>query len=502
MLRELRERQKLEIFNAIIIQRYYRRHLRRQYGHTFTTFTLGQRRLVFRASTMIQSAARVRLARRRIKTERFLVIIKTAHHLLLRWALKPGPGRINTFWYPNKTEERLIFKDYIDLCSRKGFMPLRMTVEKNIAEVATRIRNRQHILITTVQRRYRGVMARRVLVLYAMEKFRYRQWQFANILKIQALYRGYTLRLKLPGLKKELKNAEVMKAYIKYNDDANFVKGREWVRDVVRKAYKNEREEEKSCRQTGRIGLAKDYGGRKMRAFADSVYSDDRLGNAITDLIRRETDDMATIKQAEQRKDARKQFMVSRIREHGPTGFGYRGFSYSTKGENAPPVHNRVTAFLASAVLAERNKKVDTELHVDSYIVPRKTAEESLTGGGGLSLQKMKEKEAEAVAKKKRNKEENQLYKATSPSRGRAMNALFQTELDDILVQEVNDATHNFSKKNVGGKLRAHNMEHGYKNGYKYPKDINVDPLQWLNDDIDTTIKFQDQKIKKEIKYF
>ena len=125
-----------------------------------------------------------------------------------------------------------------------------------------------------------------------------------------------------------------------------------------------------------------------------------------------------------------------------------------------------------------------------------------MTGGGGLSLQKMKEKEAEAVAKKKRNKEENQLYKATSPSRGRAMNALFQTELDDILVQEVNDATHNFSKKNVGGKLRAHNMEHGYKNGYKYPKDINVDPLQWLNDDIDTTIKFQDQKIKKEIKYF
>lgn len=40
---------------------------------------------------------------------------------------------------------------------------------------------------------------------------------------------------------------------------------------MVRTAYKNERSEEQSCRLTGRIGLAKDYDGRKMRAFADSV---------------------------------------------------------------------------------------------------------------------------------------------------------------------------------------------------------------------------------------
>lgn len=70
-------------------------------------------------------------------------------------------------------------------------------------------------------------------------------------------------------------------------------------------------------------------------------------------------------------------------------------------------------------------------------------------------------------------------------------------------MQEVKDSTHNFSKKNVGGKLRSHNEAHGYKSGYKYPKNINEDPLQWLNDDIDTTIKYQDKKnIKKEIKYY
>lgn len=218
--REILLRQQLEVHSAIRLQRYYRYHLRRQYGYTFTKKTLGERRLVFRAAALIQAVARVRLARRRIRTERFLLIIKTAHNLLLRWALKPGPDRINVFWYPNKTEERLIFRDYIDLCSRTGFVPLRMTVERNIAEIATRIRNRQHTLITLVQRRYRGVMARRVLVLYAMEKFRYRQWQFANILKLQALYRGYTLRLSLPGLKKAKLEERVMSAYLKHNDEA------------------------------------------------------------------------------------------------------------------------------------------------------------------------------------------------------------------------------------------------------------------------------------------
>jgi hypothetical protein len=114
----------------------------------------------------------------------------------------------------------------------------------------------------------------------------------------------------------------------------------------------------------------------------------------------------------------------------------------------------------------------------------------------------MKDKEAEAVASKRRTREENALFKAVSPSRGRGMKSLFQSELTDMLAVEVQQATHNFSKKNVGGKLRAHNVEHGYKNGFKYPDDINVDPLQWLNDDIDATIKFQDQKIKKEIKYY
>ena len=447
--------------------------------------------------------ARVRLARRRIRTERYLVIIKTAHSLLLRWALKPGPGRINTFWYPNKNEERLVYMDYIELCNRKGFIPARMTVEKNIAELATRIRNRQHLLITLVQKRYRGVMARRVLVLYAMEKFRYLQWQFANILKLQALYRGYKLRLQLPEIRKRRKNDAVMRSYKKYNDDCNFVKGREWVREVVRKAYKNEREEEKSCRFTGRIGLAKDYNGRKMRAFADSVYADNRLETAITDLIHRETDDMALIKNAEEKKDSRKKFMVSRIGEHGPRGFGYRGFAYSKKGENAPPFHNRVTAFLVSAVLAEKNKAMSSELHADTYISSRPSASESLTGGGGLSREKLLAKEAEEVAKKKRTREENALFKVTSPSRSRSMKALFQTELDEILAQEVEQATHNFSKKNVCAKLRAHNKEHNYKNGYKYPKDVNVDPLQWLNDDIDTTIKYQDRNLKKkEIKYY
>ena len=499
IVREMMKRRKLEVLNAMKIQAFYRAHLRHRYGYAFHKKILGERRLVYRAATMIQSHARVRLARRRIRTERNLVIIKSAHLLLLRWALRPGPDRVNTFWYPNKSEERLVYSDYIDFCTRTGFIPPRKTVEKNIAELATRIRNRQHTLITLVQRRYRGVMARRVLVLYKMETYRYRQWQFANIIKLQSLWRGYILRLQLPVMIRQLKSDQVMQAYRKHREEEKFYKGRAWVREVARKAYRTERQEEKTVRMTSRIREAKEYNGRKMKAFADSVYADDRLANAIDDLIHRETADMAAIKAKEDEVIARKQFMVSRVNEHGPSGFGYRGFSYSQKGENAPPMYNRVTAFLVSAVQAEKNESTETELHQDSFIRHRQSAEESLTGGGGLSLQKMKEREAKEVARKKRSKEEAKLFKATSPSRGRAMQALFKDELDEILSKEVKEATQNSFKKNVLGKLRSHNTERGYKSAYKYPKDINVDPLKWLNDDIDTTIKFQDQNIRNRI---
>lgn len=218
---------------------------------------------------------------------------------------------------------------------------------------------------------------------------------------------------------------------------------------------------------------------------------------------------MAVLKAAEQQKDHRKRFLVGRVQEHGPTGFGYRGFSYSQRGENAPPAHNRVTAFLVGKSQLQGQGKEpagesvssEHEMHPDSYIIPKKTAAESLTGGGGRGRQALLAREAEAVARKKRTAEENALLKVKSPSRGRAMQALFQDELQGILEKEVATVGNGF-KKNVGKKLREHNREHGYKNGYKYPKDIIVDPLQWLNDDIDTTIKFQDQKIKKEIKYF
>ena len=52
------------------------------------------------------------------------------------------------------------------------------------------------------------------------------------------------------------------------------------------------------------------YSNSLCAAPVPKVYSDDRLGKAVSDLIHRETDDMACIKAAEQKKDARKQFMV------------------------------------------------------------------------------------------------------------------------------------------------------------------------------------------------
>ena len=80
------------------------------------------------------------------------------------------------------------------------------------------------------------------------------------------------------------------------------------------------------------------------------------------------------------------------------------------------------------------------------------------------------------------------------------MSKLFESELTDIISAEVEKAQHTFSKKGLLSRLREHNQSDSFRKHYRFPKDINEDPMAFLNDDIDTTIKFQDQKMKERIK--
>ena len=365
-----------------------------------------------------------------------------------------------------------MYANYVNLASRTGFQPPRMLVEKNILELAKRIRDRENELVRMVQKRWRGVMTRRIVKLYRLENDRLRQWQVTHAMKLQRLYRGFHVRLRLPDLKDDLLRKELMRKYCKERADKAWLGDREWTREKARGLYQRERRDESTARMTGRITEMKYYGGKKMLAFSDSCYADNQLHQSMALLIDKEKADISEREQADKARRDRKEYLMRRIAEHGPRGYGRRGFHYSKAGTNAVPRHNDVTAFLR-----------------------RSSSCSTLTAA---PAEEIGQRQKSARARRSRlNAEEDASCKPVPGTRSKGMGKLFEKEITDIIATEVEKAQHTFSKKGLLARLQAHNQSNGFRKHYRFPKDINEDPMEFLNEDIDTTIRYQDQKMKE-----
>lgn len=184
-----------------------------------------------------------------ISVTQALLIIKNGHPMLLKRSLEDRPGRRKCFWYKTELEVELLYSNYVNLASRTGFQPPRMIVEKNISELAKRIRDRENELVRAVQKRWRGVMTRRIVKLYRLENDRLRQWQVAHVMKLQRLYRGFHSRLRLPDLKDLWLRADLLRKYKEERKSKEWLKDREWTREKARGLYQKERRDEATCRQ-------------------------------------------------------------------------------------------------------------------------------------------------------------------------------------------------------------------------------------------------------------
>lgn len=368
-------------------------------------------------------------------------------------------------------EIKLLYEDYVNLAARTGFQPARLLVERNIAEIAKRIFDRQNELVTLVQKRWRGVMTRRIVKLYRIEKIRLRQWHVSFIQKIQRAFRGHLSRLKIPIFKDKWFRDHIMNKYLDEKEEKKRNQDKKWHRDKTQLLYLKQRKEEFTARVTGKIDEnATEYNGKKMIYFDSTCYSDDHLKSNIIQFVENEVHEIEREKNIEQMKRDRKQFIVNRIQEHGPKGYGKRGYHYSKAGINAPPPQNDVKAFLKNSSTNYRKNILTKEF------VSEKTRIKNLN-------------------KRLKLDEEVSLRKVPS-SRSKGMNKLFESELTDIINKEIEKASHDFTKKNLLSRFREHRESTGIRNNYKYPSSVYEDPMKWLNEDIDVTIQYQDTQMK------
>jgi len=91
------------------------------------------------------------------------------------------------------------------------------------------------------------------------------------------------------------------------------------------------------------------------------------------------------------------------------------------------------------------------------------------------------------------------LKRKEESSRSKSMRHLFKDELQGLMDATIHRIMHDFKKPDNGGYLsrfKRHNKarEDTTLLEFKYPKDINENPLDYLNDNIDDVIKFMDKK--------
>jgi hypothetical protein len=309
---------------ATRIQLAYRRHLLKMYGQALCDMFTANKYLMYVAGLKITSMARGRLGRRIAKTERALLVIKKCHPLLIRHALRSVLRGPQVFWYKRQLEVDMLYANYIDFVRKTGFQPHRKRVEDNVQEIARRIIARQNILIVLVQRRWRGYMARRIVRYFRTEISRLFQFRVARVMKIQRVYRGHAARLGIPVLIRHWERERVMADYLTTSKDDDIEARRQKAASQVMGFYSVERNEEKTCRYTSRIAGPEHYGMKKMIAFADSPYADERLNQQTSKLMSIEYIYIKRERDARDKEHNRKIFMENRIAEVGPLGFGFR----------------------------------------------------------------------------------------------------------------------------------------------------------------------------------
>jgi hypothetical protein len=315
----------METAAATRLQQSYRRYLRRMYGTALCDMFLANKYLTYVSALKITSAARGRLARRIARTERALLVIRHSHPLLIRHSLRSQLKGPKVFWYKRQVEIDMLYANYLELVKKTGFTPARKLVEDNILEIARRVLVRQNQLIVLVQRRWRGFMARRIVRYFRTEISRLFQFRVSRVMKIQRVYRGHAVRLLIPVLIAQWERQETMDDYLSTSKDAALYGRRFKASQQVMGFYGVERSEEKTARYTSRVAAAEHFGNKKMAAFWDSPYADDRLGQQVDKLMDIEYGLIKREKDAVAAQLDRKVFMENKIAESGPPGFGLRG---------------------------------------------------------------------------------------------------------------------------------------------------------------------------------
>jgi IQ calmodulin-binding motif len=367
----------------------------------------------------------------------------------------------------------MVYRDYVSFVERTGHQPVRMIVERNIKEVAERIEQIAYDLLVLIQRHWRGVIARRTVSYFKTEIIRIRQYEVAQVLKIQRVYRGYHCRLTPHRiLKAVLFDESIMDKYIEEEFKKKIISAKKDLDQLILVNYRDERRKEATLRYTSRIKSPRAYDGKKMKAYSASCYGETYLEKHVIKSVRDEREAVVVKDKQHREEHERKLFIMKRIAEYGPKGFGMRSVPC------APP--HRLATVIGS--MNSSLSSMNTSLSQQSV-----TSVSTRRGGMGGIIES---------------------------SRSRGMRAYFSQELQKIVGKEIEYVTHDHSRKDLLSRFKEYNkstvsVEDGsitsgsssssrllIKKCYKYPSYVTDLPNDLLRDEVDDLVSSHNKQLE------
>jgi len=237
--------------------------------------------------------------------------------------------------------------------------------------------------------------------------------------------------------------------------------------DIVIKtksSYIKDRAEERSARYTSRIDIPSLHNNRKMTAWNKSVYAGERLNKNVQLLIGQQLQENWEVKMAIEADMERKKYLQERIKERGPEGYG------------------------------KRSELPDLELTLVNgfYVGPERIAPRS------RSMRSLLQKEVEEITAGVVERAAHDFRGFRLLDRFKEFNSAREGP-DAEYLERLVKARENFgaTAKVIQQKRKAGTR---FRREYKFPNDINVDPLSFLDEDLDKTLEIQDTKQREKEK--
>lgn len=309
-INEMKKRLELQNHACTLMQKLFRGYITRKRLRSIQEERDKIKNLQIKSALTIECFYRQILAKRRVSTFKYLKRIRNTSPIVLEDAISSS-NEFHVFWYDNKDDLNLIYRDYKLFVEKTGNFPPLRVVEENIEMIYKRVHALECNYSTQIQKIYRGFLGRRCTKMLKIANAKIMEIKLDAILTIQGFVRSWLCKRvtkKLEMKKKMNDRKQLLNSDTKTNK--KIMKKNELDKESKKKIidlYSKEKKEEMAGEMLGLLC----YNENKMTNYMKSSYGNELINKEMTKFVKDRKNSLEQSKK--ERKEVREK--LNKIRE-------------------------------------------------------------------------------------------------------------------------------------------------------------------------------------------